>query len=419
MTRSYATDEQYERWFMTDCCRCGRRRHKAGSWPDGHVCRTCSVRAARTRGTCSGCGLERALPGIRAGDGAAICPACAGFSVSFACSRCGFEGNLLGGRLCERCTLTDRLALLLDDGSGRVRPQLLPLLGLLVRMERPESGLAWLAMRPNHPGNAQDLLRRLGNGEIALTHEAFHTLQPWRTAAHFEELLMTCGVLPPADRQICSFERWLPGHMATLRDPEHVKTIHRFAVWEVLAGLRSRAEQVPITTSGRQFAGEQIKYAGLFLGWLAARDRTLADCRQADIDAWHAEQGTHARNRLRGFLRWSVTTRLTRGWDLPVQRVTRAAPLTEGRRLELLGRMLSDRNPPLRTRIAAIIVLLYAQPLTRVVRLTVDDVVRDGDQVLLRLGEPPSPVPEPVAGLLLDHTAARGNMNTATNQESR
>jgi hypothetical protein len=38
-------------------------------------------------------------------------------------------------------------------------------------------------------------------------------------------------------------------------------------------------------------------------------------------------------------------------------------------------------------------VLLYAQPLSRVVRLTLDDVIRDGDQVLVRLGEPLTPVP--------------------------
>jgi len=34
MTRTYATDEQYERWFIAECCRCGRRKHKAGHWPD-------------------------------------------------------------------------------------------------------------------------------------------------------------------------------------------------------------------------------------------------------------------------------------------------------------------------------------------------------------------------------------------------
>ncbi|MGA4860327.1 hypothetical protein ACPCAB_27215 [Streptomyces koyangensis] len=39
--------------------------------------------------------------------------------------------------------------------------------------------------------------------------------------------------------------------------------------------------------------------------------------------------------------------------------------------------------------------------------------------MLLRLGEPPSPVPPPVAALLLEHITNRGNMNTATNPASR
>jgi hypothetical protein len=49
----------------------------------------------------------------------------------------------------------------------------------------------------------------------------------------------------------------------------------------------------------------------------------------------------------------------------------------------------------MRLRVACTIVLLHSQPLSRVVRLTVDDTVHDGDAVLLRLGEPPSPVPTP------------------------
>jgi len=56
--------------------------------------------------------------------------------------------------------------------------------------------------------------------------------------------------------------------------------------------------------------------------------------------------------------------------------------------------------------------------MTRVVRLTVDDVIRDDDQVLLRLGEPPTPVPAPFADLLLRWIANRDNMNTATNYDS-
>ena len=63
--------------------------------------------------------------------------------------------------------------------------------------------------------------------------------------------------------------------------------------------------------------------------------------------------------------------------------------------------------------------LVYAQPLSRVVRLTIDDVIHDGDQILLRLGDPPSPLPAPVAGLLLTWIDNRDNMNTATNHHSR
>jgi hypothetical protein len=45
------------------------------------------------------------------------------------------------------------------------------------------------------------------------------------------------------------------------------------------------------------------------------------------------------------------------------------------------GYLLIRSDLPLRPRVAAIIVLLYAQPLSRVARLTIDDVIHDGDQV--------------------------------------
>lgn len=59
------------------------------------------------------------------------------------------------------------------------------------------------------------------------------------------------------------------------------------------------------------------------------------------------------------------------------------------------------------------------KPLSRVTRLTINDIIRDGDQVSLRLGEPPSPVPTPFAQLLLTWINQRDNMNTATNPNSR
>lgn len=420
MSRPYATDEQYERWFMAQCCRCGRRRHKAGSWPDGYVCRTCSDRAVRARGTCPGCGQDRALPGLRPGDGAAICTTCAGFSQTFDCARCGVEGKLLGGRLCERCTFTRRLTVLLDDGTGRVRPELTPLFGLLVAMDRPASGLAWLDRRPGQPGNAAQMLRQLGLGQIPLTHDAFHELQPWRTAAHLEELLMASGVLPAADKYICSFQRWLPGHLAGIADPGYAKTIRLFATWHVLPRLRARADRSHITPSIRRFAAEQIKYATGFLRWLAERNSTLASCRQIDIDAWYAQNSEHGRTCLRAFLHWAMQSRqCRRSLSIPAMKASRRATLTEDERLDALGRLLTGSDIPMRLRIAGIIVLLYAQPLTRVVRLTIDDVLHDGETTLLRIGEPASPIPAPVASLLQEYIAGRANMTTATNPASR
>jgi hypothetical protein len=80
---------------------------------------------------------------------------------------------------------------------------------------------------------------------------------------------MACGVLPAVDKQICSFERWLVGHLADTADPDHTQLLHRFATWEVLPRLRTRAEKKPITAAGRRHASDQVKHATAFLRWLS------------------------------------------------------------------------------------------------------------------------------------------------------
>jgi hypothetical protein len=412
------TPEQRERWHKRTCARCARYGWFAARWPDGHVCRTCHDRALRTRGHCPGCGDERALPGLRPEDHAPICPDCAGFMMSYRCSRCDTEDKLHGGRLCTRCTLEDRLTDLLDEGGGRIRPALVPLAESLLGADKPLSILTWLYTRKGQPGSPEDLMRRLGRGQIELTHEAFHTLQPGQAASHLRELLMACGALPAVDKQICLFERWLTGHLAEITDPEHAQIVRRFTTWQVLPKLRRNAENGPLTTSSRKYAGEQVKHATSFLQWLAEQGHDLSTCRQSDIDLWHVEHANHSRTAVRPFLLWCATTKLTRRFTLPAAQISRATPISQNQRLALLGRLLTGHDLPLRTRVAAVIVLLYAQPLTRVVRLTVDDVLR-GDQVFLQLGDPPSPVPAPFAELLLEWTDSRNNMNTATNRSSR
>ncbi|MFE9328875.1 hypothetical protein ACIHDR_48890 [Nocardia sp. NPDC052278] len=44
--------------------------------------------------------------------------------------------------------------------------------------------------------------------------------------------------------------------------------------------------------------------------------------------------------------------------------------------------------------------------------MTVGDVLHDNDEVSIRLGDPPTPVPEPIAGWLLTHIDNQLNLTT-------
>jgi len=329
----------------------------------------------------------------------------------FACNRCGFQARLSAGRQCERCVLTDKLAAVLDDGTGRVNPALTPLFEALTAMDKPSSGLTWLR-NPKVP----QLLGDLATGRIPLTHEGLHTAPSWRTAAYLRDLLMTCGVLPTIDKQLVGYEALLHRRLAELADSPHLRLLRQFAVWQQLPRLRAKAERRPLTASVRQDASDQFIQATAFLAWLQQRGHSLAEATQADLDAWHATHNDHQRRTLRAFLRWTMATGHLPGLELPRLAISRAAPITQHRRLELLGRLLTDDHHPLRSRVAACLMLLFAQPATRIVRLTIDDITRTADGgVFIRFGEPPTPVPEPFATLLLQATAQRDNLQTATN----
>ncbi|MCX5173694.1 hypothetical protein OG616_37495 [Streptomyces antibioticus] len=277
------TPEEYERWMIRDRARCGRRASKSAEWSDGPICRTCYDRAMRVRGRCPCCDTDRLLPG-RDTDGAPICRDCAGIVRDFFYDRCGSEGLLLGGRLCEHCTLADALARLLDDGTGRVAPELLPLVKILLEMDRPKSRLIWL----RNP-NVVRLLQGLATGNIALSHDRLHQEAPWRTVAHLRDLLMDSGVLPRVDRQLLLYQRWLTERLGTIEAPEHRQLLRHFATWHRTRRLRTKAEKGPLGRSQTNHTKQEVTQAGAFLAWLAGRGRAIGQCQQADIDAWHTE----------------------------------------------------------------------------------------------------------------------------------
>ena len=82
-------------------------------------------------------------------------------------------------------------------------------------------------------------------------------------------------------------------------------------------------------------------------------------------------------------------------------------------------------------RVIGLLILLYAQPLSRIVRLTIDDITGSPDDsndaggkrddeagMFIRLGSPSAPVPAPFDQVIRDYLAARPNLTIATNPGS-
>lgn len=236
----------------------------------------------------------------------------------------------------------------------------------------------------------------LATGRLALTPQALHLLANWRTVAYLRDLLMACGALPAVDKQLLHFETWLAYRLAEPGGDPHQRLLRRFATWEQLPRLRARADRNPLTTSSRRFTSEQFTAARTFLAWAGGRGGTSGACTQADIDTWHATHLEHQKNTVRAFLNWAMKNRIMVRLDLPVTKPGKGNQITQHRRLELIRRAVTDDHLPLRTRVAACLMLLYAQPVSRLRRLTTDDVIRQDGEVLIRLGDPPAPVPRAV-----------------------
>ncbi len=212
---------------------------------------------------------------------------------------------------------------------------------------------------------------------------------------------MTAGVLPAVDKQLLHIETSLHWFLVGLADDDDRPVMRQFATWHQLPRLRARAEQRPLTSSACRFAVEQVRHGHRFLLWLRSRQTGLGDVTQTDIDTWHASHPNHEKQAVRAFLVWAMDHGHLPALELPRVQARPGEPLTQHRRLALLRRVLDDDSAPGRARVAACLVLLYAQPVSRIVRLTIDDITsRDGD-VFIRLGDPPTPVPEPFATLLL------------------
>jgi len=381
-------------------------------WPEGWLCSGCYAKACETYGVCGGCEVDRLLPGIGLA-GELWCTDCAGGLGDFTCSRCEEEGWMHYRGICGRCVLKDRLAVVLDDGTGQIRPELVRLFDLVTSMERPRSGILWLS-RPQAPR----LLGAIARGEVPLTHQGIGTLSPWRSAIYIRDLLVTAQILPPVDRFLILFEQWLPTWLDDVGDPEHRKLLHTYANWRILRGLRATAATGPIGHYRQQIARRQLRVAAAFLDHLGQQNTQLAECTQAQLDHWLAHATDADKSSLRSFVKWAIASGSMRRLALSPTKVNVPSPMTQRERLEWIRKIHDGTGMDLTERLVALLILLYAQPLTKVARLSIDDITTADGQMLIRLGDPPAPVPPPFDTLISQYLAERPNLTTATNAGS-
>lgn len=392
------------------CARCGRKIPRvAVTWPEGRLCNICYYNAVHTRGVCPECLQDRLLPGPASAGGGPICATCAEIPHDFHCDSCDTEAGHHRGRLCARCALRADLHQVL--GGEPEHPALRGLVDALCASERPESILVW-----KRSPKVQTLLRGLGDGTIPISHEGLDAV-PGKPTEHIRALLQHHGLLPYRDAYLHRFEEWiavkLEGLPAEVRQP-----VQHFATWHHLRNIRAKSEAGANTRGPVHSAKQEITETVKFLTWLhQTHHRTAATCTQQDADEWLAG-GPTTRTMIRNFFQLAKKSRVNTGVTV-AHRTPRSSPsLSQEQRLAWIRELLTGTSESLPYRVAGMLLLLYAQPLVKVVTLTTEAIAESPHGMRIQLGRHPVDVPEPFANMIRQHRDARPNLRTAAGTDS-
>lgn len=376
------------RLLCTRCARqcpgCGRPVRTGG---EGR-CGRCRRDTHRVRGACGGCGgRERLL------DGRGRCRYCREAATRWCvdCRRAGPHLTAVGKvAVCQACVLRRDVDVLLPAGGRLDRPQ------EAVLAAEPLSTRRWLARGP-----VRELLADCGSRQRPLSHGELDALPPSRGVEHLRALLVAVDALP-ADhtRPLTALENDVEALLAPF-GAEHRRLVRAWLRWRVLPRLRRGIDEERDMTTPVRNVRRDLGQVLAFLALLDGGGRQLRDCRQLDLDAWFAQPGA-IRHRLRPFLAWAQRTRqLPEGLTLPGGYRSRpATPADAEHRWATARRLVADDTLGPADRVAGALVILYAQPLTRIVTLTTGDLRCDAGTVGVRLSGDQLELPEPFASLI-------------------
>jgi hypothetical protein len=379
------------------CSQCGREQpcYHARD-PQRAICLACASRRT-TIVTCLDCGTPRAAH--RCVEGGAICETCdrrRGNTIGV-CTGCGRRAPLRRDR-CDRCRLRATVDELSDAGDPAAVAALARFLDWMAAARNPTSMLRWM-QTPTFW-----VTRGLTSGGIEVSHAGLDAVAPVAPQAvgFVRAQLVGCGVLEARDEPSAAFAAWHATALERIapgRDRAHVRA---YATWQVAHQLARTSQSGRPTVSAQKYARSLVSEAIKLTCWLHDQELELRHLRQDLLDAWIAD-GPGIRRRARLFTAWlqraDITVALHVDWLYDFQQ---RPPLQDEQRFAALRRLLHDHDIGLRERFAGSLLLLYAQPLTRIVQLRTSGIMTaDSGEIAITLARGAIVLPEPLASTAL------------------
>lgn len=245
-----------------------------------------------------------------------------------------------------------------DSAAARA---LTPWIEAMATGPRPETAMGWLHRH-------QRLIAGIGTGHTPLSHQGLDLAGGGRDIEWLRHQLIETGVLATRDGAIAAFARWL--HRYTQPMPQaHRLLLREYGTWRLIPGLRKQARRRPLTPSSDALARSRVKAGGAFLRGLEANGVALPDATQADLDDFMVNHPA-LRSGLGPFIEWARRSRRCTPLILPRLRKTWAGThMDQNERWTVAERLLTDTDLDLQTRVAGLFILLYGQPLSRVLAL--------------------------------------------------
>ncbi len=349
------------------CAHCGLDRPPTAHWPEGPVCVGCYDATLSRRDICDTCHTLRRLVDPP-GPPATRCTDCSGRTpIGHVCADCGIEDKLYDDGRCDRCALARRVTVLLADDTGTIPAQLVPLAAAIAAAPNPRSALNWL-----RTGIAAVILTDIVNSRLALSHDTLDDHPHPRAADYLRHMLVIHGLLPERNEHLERIRRFIDDTLDQIDRPTDRRTIQAYTTWRVLRKLRRRAETNPGPRTATAHVRTQIKTAVRLLDWLDQHDTTLPELTQTDIDAWLAT-GPGAYN-ARDFILWAAQTGRCQPVTIPAATANPGTTTDPDTRWNIIRGLLHDDTLELTDRVAGCLVLLYAQPLSRITLITRDQI---------------------------------------------